>query len=99
MVIIHGIIIFDTASICTMLVIASLSKSMGEALKIAPYYKLLYLSVMLITLAAIGDTLPYGIHVSLSKILTPALRCAAGMIALPVCLRYWKWLISEYFKS
>jgi hypothetical protein len=82
-----------------MLVIASLSKTMGEALKMPPYYKFLYLSATIIALAAIGDTAAYSIHVSFFKTISLAFRCAAGFIALPVCLRYWKWLISEFFKK
>jgi hypothetical protein len=82
-----------------MMVIAYLSKSMGEALKIAPYYKILYLTSTLIVFAAVGDSIPYYMLFPFSKTVTLGLRFAAGALALPACLRYWKWLISEFFKN
>jgi len=99
MVIVHSIVVFDVSSIIAMLVIASLSKSIGEALKIIPYYKVLYITASLVLIAAAADTIPLGAHGAGSKTFFLALRCIAGLIALPVCLRYWKWLIAEYFKK
>jgi len=99
MMVLHGIVLFDISSIIAMLVIASLSKSIGEALKIYPFYKLLYVTAFLLFIAAGADSLPFGEHGSCSKIIVSTLRCVAGMIALPVCLKYWKWLIAEYFKK
>lgn len=99
MVVLHGIVLFDLAAIIAMLVLASLSKSMGEALKIAPYYKWLYVTAVFIGIAIIADTVPVSMHSSVPKTITLGFRCAAGLIALPVCLRYWKWLIAEYFKT
>jgi hypothetical protein len=98
MVVLHGIVLFDLAAIIAMLVIASLSKSIGEALKIAPYYKWLYVTAVFIGIAIIADTVPAGMN-AVAKTITLGFRCAAGLIALPVCLRYWKWLIAEYFKT
>jgi hypothetical protein len=99
MISLHGLILFDIAAVMAMMVVAYLSKNMGEALKIPPYYKILYVTAMFITFAAIADSVPRNILFPFSKTVTMGLRCAAGIIALPVCLRYWKWLISEFFKS
>ena len=99
MVVLHSIVVFDVSCIIAMLVIASLSKSLGEALIIKPYYKLLYLSASMVLVAAAADTLPIMSCSACSKMVFIAIRCAAGLIALPVCLRYWKWLIAEYFKN
>ena len=99
MISLHGLILFDVATVMAMLVIAYLSKNMGEALKIPPYYKMLYLTSVLITFAAIADSVPHNMLFPFSKTVTMGLRCVAGVFALPVCLRYWKWLISEFFKN
>jgi hypothetical protein len=99
MISLHGLILFDIATVMAMTVIAYLSKSMGEALKIPSYYKILYVTSMLVTFAAIADSVPHAMFFPFSKTVTMGLRCIAGVLALPVCLRYWKWLISEFFKN
>ena len=99
MISLHSLIFFDIATVMAMMVVAYLSKSMGEALKIAPYYKILYLTSMLIAFAAVADSIPHNILFPFSKTVSMGFRCAAGVLALPVCLRYWKWLISEFFKN
>ncbi len=98
--IIHGIVLFDLSAMMAMLVIASLSKTIGEAQRIAAYYKLLYVTSLIVCIAAFTDSLPYlGLDVSIVHAVAMGLRFIAGCIALPVCLRYWKWVISEYFKN
>jgi hypothetical protein len=98
-IILDDIIFFDIAAVTAIMVIASLSKSIGEALKIPPYYKLLYCASAVIAAAAIADSLPPALQLTIPSIIPMGLRCLAGAIAMPVCLRYWKWLISEYFKN
>jgi hypothetical protein len=99
MIILNDIVFFDIAAIVAMLVIASLSKTIGEALKIPPYYKLLYCASIFLAAAACTDSLPLYLKLSIPSTVALGLRCLAGFIAIPVCQRYWKFLISEYFKN
>jgi hypothetical protein len=95
----HAIIFFDIAAIMAMLVMASLSKTIGDALKIPAYYKLFYFTSILLAVAALADSLPSNAIFSVPTVVPMGLRCLAGLIAFPVCQRYWKFLISEYFKN
>jgi hypothetical protein len=99
MIILQNIVFFDISSVIAMLIVAALSKTIGEALKIKPYYKFLYFTSACVMVSAIIDTVPFKTNIEELKTITLALRCIAGLIALPVCLRYWKWLISEFFKN
>ena len=99
MIILHAIFFFDIAAIMAMLVVASLSKTIGEALKIPPYYKLFYCTSILIAAAALADSLPSNAILSVPSVIPMILHCLAGLITIPVCQRYWKFLISEYFKN
>jgi hypothetical protein len=99
MIILNDIVFFDIAAMVAMLVIASLSKTIGEALKIPPYYKLLYCSSIFLAAAALTDSLPLYLKFSIPSTIPLGLRCLAGFMAIPICQRYWKFLISEYFKN
>lgn len=95
----RGILFFDIAIIFFMLVLAYLSNRLGEALKIKPYYKILYLTSIMIILAASIDALT-EITV-FSFLIKPAvfIRFLAGAIALVIVLRYWGWIFFEFFKN
>jgi|WetSurMetagenome_2_1015567.scaffolds.fasta_scaffold605189_2 hypothetical protein len=95
----HAIIFFDMAAILAMLVVASLSKTIGEALKIPAYYKLFYVTSILLAVAAFTDSVPSNAIVTIPTVVPMGLRCLAGLIIFPVGQRYWKFLISEYFKN
>jgi hypothetical protein len=97
---VHAIIFFDIAAIMAMLVVATLSKTIGEPLKIPPYYKLLYGASALLAAAALMDIVPpTNTALYVPAVFLMGMRCLAGLIAIPVCQRYWKFLISEYFKN
>jgi uncharacterized membrane protein len=95
----HAFIFFDIAAIMALVVVASLSKPMGEAQKIPAYYKLFYVSSVLLAVAALADSIPSNAILSIPAVVPMGMRCLAGFIAFPVCQRYWKFLISEYFKN
>jgi hypothetical protein len=99
MITLNDIVIFDISVVIAMLVLASLSKTIGAPLKIPPYYKLFYCTSIIIAFAAFADSVPTSLHVAIPAPIPMGLRCLAGMIAIPVCLRYWKWSISEFFQS
>jgi hypothetical protein len=81
-----------------MLLVAHLSKQLGSALKIKPYYRILYGTAAIILAAG-------SIDIILSATgFTPGwqsaaffLRCAGSALALLACFPYWKWLFAEYF--
>jgi hypothetical protein len=99
MVVLNDIVFFDISSIIAMIIVASLSKSIGEALNIRPYYKFLYFTSGCIAIAAILDTVPFEISNISIKTVSMTLRCIAGIIALPLCFKYWGWLFPEFFKN
>jgi hypothetical protein len=95
----HSLILFDASAVIIMVIIAYLSRRIGEALKVPPYYRLLYLTSLLIALTAIGDTVGNDIKIVISQDIPLCLRFVSAASAFLVCLRYWNWLFSEYFKK
>lgn len=92
------IIFFDVAIVTFMLVLAYLSNRLGEALRIPPLYKILYSTAGLIVGALMLDVLASVIAVPLFLRIALCIRFFAGAIAFIVVLRYWFWVISEFFK-
>ncbi|MGM0443234.1 MAG: hypothetical protein ACQEQV_03515 [Fibrobacterota bacterium] len=90
------IYLLDLSLFITLLVIANLSRRIGEAMMIPPIYKTYYYLCGCIVFASIIDIfikgLPgmEGIHLG-----TNIIRAAASLIALPVSFRYWSWLLKE----
>lgn len=91
--------LFDISAIVIIMLLSYLSRRLGQALKIPRYYYLMYLSVAAIASALMLESLMITAKVSLPILLPMALRCGASLIALVVCLRYWSWLIGEFFKK
>jgi uncharacterized membrane protein len=85
------------------MVIAYLSKRLGEALKTPPFYRLFYIGVAVIIIAAITNIIatsrafpvPYNLYITISMIM----RFFSGFISVFACMQYWKWLFSEIFKA
>ena len=94
----HSLILFDASAVIIMFIIASLSRRIGEALKVPPYYRILYLTSLLIAITAIGDTICNDINFHISQSIPMCLRFVSATCAFLVCLRYWSWLFSEYLK-
>ncbi|MDG5814430.1 hypothetical protein QA601_05035 [Chitinispirillales bacterium ANBcel5] len=95
----YTIFFFDISALSFMLVLSYLSKRLGEALKIRPYYKILYitsaivLSATSIELISLHDKiLPFQNYI------TMGMRLGGAAIAFFVCLVYWKWLFGEFKK-
>jgi hypothetical protein len=93
-----ALIVFDIAVCVMMAVLASLSARLGSALKIGPWYRLLYFACALVLLALAVDTIVISSSVAHTRlhVLTLGLRLIAGILALGVSLRYWKWLFGEF---
>ncbi|MBD3420785.1 MAG: hypothetical protein GF398_11760 [Chitinivibrionales bacterium] len=92
-------LVFDGSAIVLLLLLSYLSRRLGEALKIPPYYRILFISVALILLVMITEiiSIAYQTHLT-AAIALIIIKCIAGWAALFTCLRYWKWLFTEYLK-
>ena len=90
-------ILIDVSLVTTMLVLAYLSRKMGEALKIPPYYAVFYGSATLIVAASCIDAGMQALSMAPLPVMTNIMRGCAGIAAFCACLRYWGWLFSEFF--
>ena len=96
MLLLKGLFVFDCATVCILVILASLCERLGHALKIPPYFRFLYGAALCVAagtaLMTFTDVLPVALTVSL------CLRALAGIVAVGICLRYWHWLFGEHFK-
>jgi len=90
---------FDVTSVTMMLVLAYLSKRLGEAMHVRPYYTLLFVTAALVVAAAGLETIPESLSFGFVSILANSMRFAAAAVAFVVTLRYWKWLFAEFSKK
>jgi len=95
----HSLIIFDASVVVIMIIIAYLSRRIGEALKIKPYYRFLYVTSIVIAITAIGDTILNDITIHVPSIIPMSIRFCAAVCAFVVSLRYWSWAFSEYLRK
>jgi hypothetical protein len=98
MIQIQGIFFFDVSVMIFMFVLAYLSGRLGDALKIPPLYKTLYVTTVMIILASVLDVLSGIIGIPSMMRISLIIRCVAGIVACGVVLRYWIWVFSEFFK-
>jgi Ni,Fe-hydrogenase I cytochrome b subunit len=98
-----ALLFLDASAAVIMLVIASLSKGLGNALKIKRYYRLLYFSAGLVLTMSLCNAIFFDCAAGgiprMPFIATLIGRFFAGTIAMGVSLRYWKWLFAEYIKK
>jgi hypothetical protein len=99
MVALHSIILFDASVVVIMLIISSLSRRIGEALKIRPYYRIFYLTSLVIALTALGDIILNDVNIHINQIIPMGLRFVSAATAFFVSLRYWSWAFSEYLRK
>lgn len=96
---INNFILLDVAVIIILSVLCSLSRKLGDALKIRPYYKFFYLGISLIVCALLVNALSSGARSAAVDMVAVGFRLSAGIVSVMVCLRYWQWLFPEYFKK
>ena len=94
----QGIFFFDISVIIFMFVLAYLSSRLGEALKIPSFYKILYITAVMIIMASVLDVLSGIVIISSITKISLVIRCIAGVVACGIVLRYWIWVFSEFFK-
>jgi hypothetical protein len=90
---------FDFTAVIMMLVLAYLSKRLGEAMHIRPYYLILFVTAALILAASGLETIPQALSFEFMESIANSLRFAAAAAAFLVALRYWKWLFAEFSKK
>jgi hypothetical protein len=90
-------IMLDFSIVLSLLILAYLSKRLGDALKIRPYYFILYAAALLIGMAGAADVTAKMFAFSFPPLVPLAVRCSAALAALGACLRYWSWLFSDIF--
>jgi hypothetical protein len=93
----QSLFISDMATMVSMLVLASLSQRLGEALKIPPYYRVLFVTTAVVFVAFGLDTFRETLNAPLLQITAIAMRAVATSVAVVVSLRYWRWVFSEFF--
>ncbi|MDR2578734.1 MAG: hypothetical protein LBC70_08025 [Chitinispirillales bacterium] len=90
---------FDATAVAMMLVLAYLSKRLGAAMHIRPYYIVFFVTSIAIVAASGLETIPAPLSFSFIPILTNSIRFAAAAAAFAVALRYWKWLFVEFSRK
>ncbi|MCL2219649.1 MAG: hypothetical protein FWC23_06390 [Chitinispirillia bacterium] len=93
---------FDVMAVTMMLVLAYLSKCVGEARyagRDKPYYLILFVTAGAVVAASGLETIPRSLSLDFMPILTGSIRFAAAAVAFAVALRYWKWLFAEFSKK
>jgi len=95
----QSLFFFDVSAIAMMLVFAYLSKRLGEALALKPYYVTLFATSGAVIVALCLETIPQSLSYGAVSIITYTLRCAAAGVAFFVVLLYWKWLFAEFSKK
>jgi hypothetical protein len=99
MVSMQFIFLFDISTILLMLILAYLSKRLGEAMKINSYYKMLYFTAFLIATATGTDFVTKTFCLQIPFFITLIIRLISSITAFLICLKYWNWLFPEFIKS
>jgi hypothetical protein len=94
-----GLFVVDISVMVGMLVLANLSSRYGDAMKIPPYHRILYVTTAIVFLAFGVDTFRESLRIASMDLVTIGMRALAGAVALVVCLPYWRWLFSEFFHT
>lgn len=89
---------FDISTMLLMVILAYLSKRLGEAMKIKSYYKLLYVTTFLVLAASGIDFAIKSMSIPVSSYIPLLIRLISSLTAFLVCLRYWNWLFPEFIK-
>lgn len=82
-----------------MLILAYLSKRLGEAMKIKSYYKMLYFTAFLVATATGIDFVSKTFCIQLPLYVSLIMRLLSSITAFLICLKYWNWLFPEFIKS
>ena len=99
--------LWEVALIYILLILLQFSKKMGEVTRMAPYYRGLYVSILLLFVALITrfinaslllspEQLPFWLRYESSYLVLHHGTLSVGLtIALPIIWKYWGWLVRE----
>jgi hypothetical protein len=94
-----SILLFDASAVLLMVLLAYLSKPLGVALKIPPWYRLLYVTSVVIAITAAFETIGSDLGLHIPQGIPLLVRVVSAIVAFFVCLKYWKWAFSEFFRK
>lgn len=92
----------DVMAVTMMLVLAYLSKRVGEARYAGgdrPYYLIFFAAAGAVVAAAGLETFPRSLSFEFIANVTGAMRFLAAAAAFAVAFRYWSWLFAEFSKK
>ena len=92
----QALFVFDISTTLMMMILAFLSKRLGEALKIIPFFKILYLTSLLVITSSTTDFIADFLSLPVLSLVTVAIRFISCVTAFVVCMVYWKWLFSAF---
>ena len=75
-------------------IMAELSKRLGVAMQIKPYFKIYYVSILLLGLAVVY-ILAFDPHQGATAAVANALFATGMTLGLVATVKYWGWLIKE----
>lgn len=98
------ILILDSSIFLLLTILANLSRRIGYALEIPPYYRGFYIGAgFLALLMAVEILVPVftsPTHFSQDLLaITLCIRAIIVLTVLPLCFIYWKWLFAENLKK
>jgi hypothetical protein len=92
----QALVLLDVSSVLLMFVLAYLSKRLGEAMKIGPFFKILYITSIMVICASGIDFIAIYFNTHIFTLLSLSIRFIAGLAAVIVCMIYWKWLFAAF---
>ncbi|HUI91294.1 MAG TPA: hypothetical protein VLX68_03505 [Chitinivibrionales bacterium] len=95
----HYIVLFDASAVLLMVILIYLSRPLGVALKIPPWYRLLYVTSIVIAVTAISEIIGSDLGLHIPQSIPMLLRVVSAVVAFLVCLKYWNWAFSEFFRK
>ncbi len=96
-----ALVTLDIAAVIILLVLASLSRRLGEALKVPPVYRIFYASAVFIGISGFlhfAGAVTFEHPLVVPSVIPMSLLLASGVLGIYGCLKYWKWLFPEFFR-
>ncbi len=96
-----ALVTLDIAAVIILLVLASLSRRLGEALKTPPVYRVFYTSAACVGISGFlhfAGAVSFEHPLILPSIIPMSLLLVAGILGIFGCLKYWMWLFPEFFR-
>jgi len=94
--------ILDASVFALMMILAVLSKRIGEALNVPNFYHYYYICSALLVFLVVFDMVSplFIVETAKNELLAVTVALRAGLVfsTLPVALIYWRWLFSENIK-